>query len=195
MHDASQSTHSISAANGVHLSTISRLCSEQCSELQKPTGGHPKKLFPSNIHHAIHLISTQRAEMLSSSPKLSPPSLINLSPQASFIFTSIKLVCRLWSRPNTLSSLPDITKHVWCKGVHSLMPDLGRFSVDDGLVAASLWIPPEVWTNEVRRWDWTSWNEPRSDWRTPSWRLGVRTSELLIHSARGHISLCYHTNR
>ena len=32
-------------------------------------------------------------------------------------------------------------------------------------------------------------------WRTPSWRLGVRTSRLLIHSARGHIGLCYRTNR
>src|ERR1700761_3928315 len=40
MLDAGQSTHSISAT----------------------TGGHPKKLSPSNIHHAIHLISTQSAE-------------------------------------------------------------------------------------------------------------------------------------
>ena len=31
-----------------------------------------------------------------------------------------------------------------CKGVHSLMPDLGRFVVSDGLAATSLWIPPEV---------------------------------------------------
>ena len=31
-----------------------------------------------------------------------------------------------------------------CKGVHSLMPDLGRFMVDSGLAAASPWIPPEV---------------------------------------------------
>ena len=31
-----------------------------------------------------------------------------------------------------------------CKGVHSLMPDLGRFLVDGGLATASLWIPPEV---------------------------------------------------
>ena len=52
----------ISAATGVHPSTISRLHSKECSELQKSTGSHPKKLSPSNIHHAIHLISTQRAE-------------------------------------------------------------------------------------------------------------------------------------
>ena len=30
-----------------------------------------------------------------------------------------------------------------CKGVHSLMPDLGRFLVG-GLATALLWIPPEV---------------------------------------------------
>ena len=28
--------------------------------------------------------------------------------------------------------------------------------VDNGLVAASLWIPPEVWINKVRGWDRTS---------------------------------------
>ena len=31
-----------------------------------------------------------------------------------------------------------------CKGVHSLMPNLGRVLVGDGLVATSLQIPPEV---------------------------------------------------
>src|SRR3984885_3473681 len=62
MLDAGQSTHSISAATGVHPSTISRLHSKEHSELQKSTGGCPKKLSPSNICHAIHLISTQRAE-------------------------------------------------------------------------------------------------------------------------------------
>ena len=35
--------------------------------------------------------------------------------------------------------------------------------VGDGHVATSLWIPPEVWANEVKRWDRTGWNEPRSD--------------------------------
>src|SRR6201996_9012615 len=62
MLDAGQSACSISASTGVHLSTISRLHSKERSELQKSTGGRPKKLSPSNIHHAIHLISTQRAE-------------------------------------------------------------------------------------------------------------------------------------
>ena len=34
------------------------------------------------------------------------------------------------------------------------MPDLGCFLVGDGLVTTSLWIPPEVWANKVRREDW-----------------------------------------
>ena len=62
MLDAGQSTRSISTATGVHSSTISRLRSKERSELQKSTGGHPKKLSPSNIRHAVHLLSTQKAE-------------------------------------------------------------------------------------------------------------------------------------
>ena len=62
MLDAGQSASSISASTGDHLSTISRLRSKERSELQKSTEGCSKKLSPSNIHDAIHLISTQRAE-------------------------------------------------------------------------------------------------------------------------------------
>ena len=62
MLDAGQSTCSILAATGIHPSTISMLCFKKCSELQKSTEGHSKKLSPFNISHAIHLISTQRAE-------------------------------------------------------------------------------------------------------------------------------------
>ena len=35
-----------------------------------------------------------------------------------------------------------------CKGVHSLLPNLGCFD-SDGLVVSSLWSPPEVWANEM----------------------------------------------
>ena len=52
-------------------------------------------------------------KMLSRSPNPSPASSINPSPSAPFIFTSTKLVWRLWSRPNALFSLPDFAKHVW----------------------------------------------------------------------------------
>ena len=62
MLDAGHSIRSIQATTGVHASTISRLRSKKRSELQKSIGGHPSKLSPSNICHAIHLISTQKAE-------------------------------------------------------------------------------------------------------------------------------------
>jgi Transposase len=62
MLNAGQSVYSISATTGAHASTISRLCSKEHSNLQKSTGGRLKKLSPSNIRHAIHLIFTQRAE-------------------------------------------------------------------------------------------------------------------------------------
>ena len=44
------------------MSTISRLCSKERSELQKATGGHPLKLSSTNVQHAIHLISSGKAE-------------------------------------------------------------------------------------------------------------------------------------
>jgi len=60
--DAGHSIHSIASTIGVGIATISRLRSKQHSDLQKSTGGHPTKLSSANIRHAIHLISTQKAE-------------------------------------------------------------------------------------------------------------------------------------
>ena len=62
MLDSGHSPASIASSTGLHCSTISRLRSKECSSLQKSTGGHPSKLSPANVHHAIHLISTQKAE-------------------------------------------------------------------------------------------------------------------------------------
>jgi transposase len=62
MLDAGCSAHSIASITGVHSSTISRLCSKERSELQKSSGGHPTKLSLANICHAVHLISSQKAE-------------------------------------------------------------------------------------------------------------------------------------
>ena len=62
MLDARHSIRSIQAFTSLHASTISRLCSKEHSELQKSIGGRPSKLSPPNIHHTIHLISTQKAE-------------------------------------------------------------------------------------------------------------------------------------
>ena len=62
MLNAGHSTHHIGSITGVHASTISRLHSKECSELHKSSGSHPTKLSPTNIHHAVHLITTRKAE-------------------------------------------------------------------------------------------------------------------------------------
>ena len=62
MLDASHSIHHIGSITGVYASTIFRLCFKERSKLHKLSGGHPPKLFPTNIHHAIHLIITRKAE-------------------------------------------------------------------------------------------------------------------------------------
>ncbi|EGO02621.1 hypothetical protein SERLA73DRAFT_70121 [Serpula lacrymans var. lacrymans S7.3] len=60
--DASQIAHFIASTTGVYVSTISRLHSKERSEPQKSVGGHPSKLSPANVCHAMHLISTHKAE-------------------------------------------------------------------------------------------------------------------------------------
>ena len=60
--DAGHSAHSIASTTDIHASTISRLRFKECSELQKSTGGRLSKLSPTNVCHAIHLITTWRAE-------------------------------------------------------------------------------------------------------------------------------------
>ena len=62
MLDAGQSVHSIASTTSLNVSTISRIHSKECSELQKATGGHPPKLFSTNVQHAICLISFGKAE-------------------------------------------------------------------------------------------------------------------------------------
>ena len=62
MLDAGHSTHHIGSISGVHASTISRLRSKERSELYKLSGGCPTKLSSINIHHAVHLITTRKAE-------------------------------------------------------------------------------------------------------------------------------------
>ena len=62
MLDAGHSTHHIGSITGVHASTISRLHSKEHSELHKSSDGCPIKLSPTNIHHAVHFITTRKAE-------------------------------------------------------------------------------------------------------------------------------------
>ena len=62
MLDAGHSTYHIGSITGVHASTISRLCSKERSELYKSSGGCLTKLSSTNICHAVHLITTRKAE-------------------------------------------------------------------------------------------------------------------------------------
>ena len=50
--DAGTSGHQIHNLTGLGIGTISRLCSQYCSELAKSSGGHPSKLTPANIGYA-----------------------------------------------------------------------------------------------------------------------------------------------
>ena len=60
--DAGHSALSITSTTGIHASTIFRLRSKECSELQKSTNRHLSKLPLANIRHAVYLITTQRAK-------------------------------------------------------------------------------------------------------------------------------------
>src|SRR5258705_6847055 len=60
--DAGQSAHQISSKIVVHTSTITRLHLRHHPHLHKPSGGHPSKLSPADIHYALHLIGSRKAE-------------------------------------------------------------------------------------------------------------------------------------
>ena len=60
--DSGHSIRSIASSTGVSIAAISRLHSKKHSDLQKSVGGCPAKLSPANIRHAIHLISSRKAE-------------------------------------------------------------------------------------------------------------------------------------
>src|SRR5258707_15073972 len=60
--DQGKSCRKIALEIGVHYSTVSRLCSQHCSTIPKAQGGRPSKLNSTTIHHAIHIISTGRAD-------------------------------------------------------------------------------------------------------------------------------------
>ena len=52
----------ITLATGVSQGAISQICSQYCPNLPKPSGGRPSKLNPTNMCHALHLITSQKAE-------------------------------------------------------------------------------------------------------------------------------------
>src|SRR5258708_12754522 len=57
-----ESCRQIAQEIGVHYSTVSKFCSELNFTPPKGKGGHPSKLTPTGICHAIHIISTSKAD-------------------------------------------------------------------------------------------------------------------------------------
>ena len=60
--DSGKDGYAAAASAGVSPSTVTRFCKKHCSSLSKSVGGHPPKLSTANIHHAMHLIQTEKAE-------------------------------------------------------------------------------------------------------------------------------------
>src|SRR3979490_187964 len=60
--NSGQTTRQISSSTGVSIGTISKICSKHCPDLPKSSGGHPVKLSPANICHAVKLITSGKAE-------------------------------------------------------------------------------------------------------------------------------------
>ncbi len=48
--------------SGHHTSTVTYIWSKHCPHVPKSSGGHPSKLSPTNMCHAIHLINSGKAE-------------------------------------------------------------------------------------------------------------------------------------
>ena len=59
---AGQSGREVSTSGGRDLATISRIHQEHCPTTTKAIGGCPPKLTSTNIHHAICLISSKKAD-------------------------------------------------------------------------------------------------------------------------------------
>src|SRR3979411_2576553 len=60
--EAGHSACHIASITGLHNSTITIYHRKHHPYLPKSSGGHQPKLSDINIHHAVHLISTGRAE-------------------------------------------------------------------------------------------------------------------------------------
>src|SRR3979490_807488 len=60
--NSGQTTRQISSSTGVSIGTISNIYSKHCPDLPKSSGGHPVKLSPANICHAVKLITSGKAE-------------------------------------------------------------------------------------------------------------------------------------
>src|SRR6266481_926630 len=60
--NSGQTNCQISSSTGVSIGTISKIRSAHCPDVPKSSGGHPAKLSPANIWHAVNLITSGKAE-------------------------------------------------------------------------------------------------------------------------------------
>ncbi|HVT63137.1 MAG TPA: IS630 family transposase [Legionellaceae bacterium] len=60
--DKGESAHQIEAITGISLASISRIRSIYRPDLDRPTGGRPRKLSAANVHYAIRLITSRKAD-------------------------------------------------------------------------------------------------------------------------------------
>src|SRR3954470_4628111 len=60
--DQGESAHSIHKITGFSVSTISRIRAEYHPNLSTSSGGHPCKLSPPDIHYAVRLITSRKAD-------------------------------------------------------------------------------------------------------------------------------------
>lgn len=60
--DQGKSGHQIHHITGISTGSISKIRSSHSGTLSKSTGGRPRKLSPSDIHYAVHLITSQKED-------------------------------------------------------------------------------------------------------------------------------------
>ena len=60
--DRGNSARCIAKITGLNTSTVARYWTLHHPNVPKSSGSHPSKLSPSNVHHAVRLISTGQAE-------------------------------------------------------------------------------------------------------------------------------------
>ena len=60
--DLKFSNHKIAQITGVSVGSVTNICNLYHPNLPKSSGGRPRKLLPSNIHYAVQLITSQKAD-------------------------------------------------------------------------------------------------------------------------------------
>ena len=144
----------------LHRSTHFRVPGTSQIEIQsgEPSRRHPQIGQISGGLDPSYLCKTRWAP---SSLRTSSHFLIEISSFGWRQIFSQSSALETWLMSSILIYLSRSVTVAMCKGVHSLMPNLSRFWWWQTCNVSSLWIPPEVWVNEVRvkgsvKMEWTS---------------------------------------